>query len=70
MVFVSVTIMKSCVILLMSCRRGNRRASKESRKPEQGVKESCDGEKKKNVPPELLLLPFSMRHFVCVGVSC
>lgn len=41
-----------------------------NRKPEAGVKEGCDGEKKRNVPPELLLLIFSVRHLLCVGVSC
>ena len=28
------------------------------------------GKKKRNVPLELLLLPFSKCHFVCIGVSC
>lgn len=41
-----------------------------NRKPEAGVKEGCDGEKKRNVPPELLLLIFSVQHLLCVGVSC
>lgn len=51
-------------------RKRSWRTSKESRKPEQGVKQSCDGEMRRNVPPELLLPPFSLWHSVCVGVSC
>lgn len=60
--------MKLCAILLISCHRGysyideteEKHSGIHGEKAEQGVKESCDEEKKRNFLPEPLLLTFSM----------